>query len=102
MQSHTDDVQIAVAPANRVPYCARARLADFPCRSGEAIDAAHFLHGSRRDRKNLVAAAEQNDLLGTQRLRGWCGLEAHHWTPTGSARHKPSTRFSTAGEISAM
>src|SRR6516165_2939164 len=97
MQTRVDDIQIPVTAANSMSHLAYTRLADVDCGAGKAVNAAHFLHRARRNSKNLAAAAEENDLFSTQRLRNWGGPKPHHCTPTGVTRDNPRTRFSMAG-----
>ena len=59
-----------------------------------AIDAAHFVHGPRRDCKHLSAAAEQYDLLRPRARRFVRCRKLHQRTPVGDSLHNPSTRFS--------
>jgi hypothetical protein len=64
MQRGIHDVQGAIRSPEHMANLFYSRVAEFGGRTGEAIHAAHFLDGTRRDSKNLVAAAKQNDLFG--------------------------------------
>src|ERR1700722_6510223 len=94
MQRSVYNVEILFAPAKHVPDFGQGGLVDFHWGTRESINAAHFLHRRRRDRKDLRAAAEQYDLLLVPLRSPVRGPKPQQRTPVGYNRLNPRTRFS--------
>src|SRR5258708_22857081 len=102
MHGGVHDVHGIFAATHDVLYFAQARVRNLLDGAGEAVDAANFLHGSRRDGEYLAADAKENDLLGARSGRLDWRIGAHYLTPTGVDLQMPITRFSMAAQMSSM
>src|SRR5215475_6106051 len=96
MNSAIHDVVSLVVSAYCVPDFSNARRRNFLRHAGEAVHAAYFLHGGRRNCEELPANAKQNYLFRTRSASLAGSNRLHQRTPTGVARLNARTRFSIA------